>query len=169
MRQPLRSGWPSLMAPLDWTSTRRIDSKPNSTSGRCAPTQPSSTLHNHIFLQVTAARYLYALLAEHNARYIYTHTSPMRMAGLGGRQARGSGGKVGLQRGRWRQSLIREFGFNVAEMPSEDRGGPEHVTRDRGGNREGKGGCFSGTDRACRANSVRCRCKLSQGLCALVK
>ena len=169
VRQPLRSGRPSFMAPLDWTSTRRIDSKPNSTSGRCAPTQPSSTLHNHIFLQVTAARYLYALLAEHNARYIYTHASPMRMAGLGDRQARGSGGQVGLQRGRWRQSLLWEVGFYVAERSSEDRGGPQHARRDRGGDREGKGGCFCGTDCDSRAYAIRWRLKLSQGLCVVVK
>ena len=78
----------------------------------------------------------------------------MRMAGIGDRQARGSGGNKGLLRGRWRESLLREVRLNVEERSSEDRGGPEHAGRDSGGDREGKGGGFSGTDCACRAYSV---------------
>ena len=66
-------------------------------------------------------------------------------------------------------SYVREVGFDVEEWSSEDRGGPQHVGRDRGGDREGKGGCFSGTDSACRAYAIRYCLKLAQGLCAVVK
>ena len=37
-------------------------------------------------------------------------------------------------------SFLWEVGFNVEEWSSEDRGGLQHVGRDRGGDREGKRG-----------------------------
>ena len=70
------------------------------------------------------------------------------MAGLDERQGRGGAGQNGLLRGRSR--TLREVGFSVEEWSSEDRGGPHHVRMDSGGDREGKGGSFSGTDLACR-------------------
>ena len=79
----------------------------------------------------------------------------MHMAGIFERQVDGDAGQRGLLRGRWRQSLLGEVKVYVAERSSEDRGGPQHVRIDRGSDREGKGGCLSGTECACRAYAVR--------------